>query len=83
MAWHVRPLLATGIVAVVLAGLVIERRAMERRAIVEPFLTSTTWEAPTDFLLVTPGQDLLSAVPTIGRTTNDSGLNDSTGGVPQ
>lgn len=78
IAWHLKPLLATGVLAAVIAGLVIERRAVERRRIVEPFLTSTAWESPTDFLLATPGQELLNTVPAVGTR-----LTDTTGGVPQ
>ena len=78
LRWHVRPMLATGLLAAVIAGVVLERRAMERREMLAPFLTSTTWESPTDFLLATPGKELLNTVPTL-----TSSLTDSINGTPQ
>ncbi len=35
-------------------------------------LATVRWEAPTDFLLTLPGDDLLRAVPDLGFTTIDS-----------
>jgi|SRR5918996_750966 hypothetical protein len=32
-------------------------------------LATTRWQAPTDFLLQTPGADLLRTVPALGSTT--------------
>ena len=69
--WHLRPLLVTGLIAAAVAGFVLERRAVERREMMAPFLSSTTWEAPTDFLLATPGQDILST-PALSVSVVDS-----------
>src|SRR5690242_16218807 len=63
--WHARPLLAAGLLAAAIVGVVLERRAMERREMLAPFLSSTTWQSPTDYLLVIPGQELLSTVPSV------------------
>lgn len=37
-----------------------------RSARLAAYLTATAWRGPTDFLLQTPGWELLSAVPAIG-----------------
>ncbi len=57
-------MLAVAAAAVVLAVLGVTRFGGlgSRAAIVD--LASTRWEAPTDFLLRTPGAELLRAVPT-------------------
>jgi hypothetical protein len=82
--WHARPLVATALLAAAMVTVVVVRRHAEREAMMAPFLASTTWQSPTDYLLVTPGQELLSAVPTIGSTVNDTGsITDTIKGTPQ
>ena len=56
-------------------------RAATAPAIAAPWLAD--WRAPTDFLLNTPGRELLRAVPQIGEPSSDvlrlfPGLNDTT-----
>ena len=55
-----RPLLAAAVLIVVILGVVAvgHRRPPVAESIV-------TWKAPTDFLLRTPGSEILSAVPRI------------------
>lgn len=35
-----------------------------------PSLSATSWRAPTDFLLETPGRDLLGGIPSLGFPTD-------------
>ncbi|MFQ6046620.1 MAG: hypothetical protein ACE5PT_09760 [Gemmatimonadales bacterium] len=35
-------------------------------------LSATAWQAPTDFLLETPGRDLLRTVPRVGTATQEN-----------
>jgi hypothetical protein len=84
LRWHARPILVSGLLAAVAVGAVLERRAVERRAMLAPFLSSTTWRSPTDYLLVTPGQELLSTVPSVGTTAGGtSTMTDTVSGTPQ
>lgn len=77
LAWHERPLAALGLIVLAAAGLMVQRRVAARRALLQPFLTTTQWQSPTDYLLQTPGHELLSAVPSLGGATADSTVNDS------
>ena len=76
--WHFRPLIATGLLAAAMVAVVVERRNAERERMMAPFLSSTTWTSPTDFLLATPGKELMSTVPTLG-----SSIIDTSSGTPQ
>jgi hypothetical protein len=58
---------AAAVAAIALVGFLLLRRQMVRPP--PPTLTlASGWVAPTDFLLKTPGRDLLQGVPTIGLT---------------
>lgn len=56
---------AAGIVIVLLAVTLVGRHEPRAGAV---DLAATTWEGPTDFLLQTPGADLLRNVPALGTT---------------
>jgi hypothetical protein len=82
--WHARPMVATALLAAAMVTVVVVRRHAEREALIAPFLQSTQWESPTDYLLTTPGQELLSAIPTVGSSINDTNsITDTVKGTPQ
>lgn len=64
------PLRVGLLAAVALAGVVLAvRLGLERpepAPIPTDMLSVTTWKAPTDFLLATPGREVLSTVPRFG-----------------
>jgi hypothetical protein len=55
--------------SVALMSVVVLRALSERvdRSPPRPVPPVSSWEAPTDFLLETPGRDLLRAIPPIGQ----------------
>ncbi|MGH7701233.1 MAG: hypothetical protein ACREMJ_12045 [Gemmatimonadales bacterium] len=63
--------LAAGVVILLLAVTVVGRREPPVGAV---DLAATSWQAPTDFLLQTPGADLLRTVPALGTTTLERSL---------
>jgi hypothetical protein len=73
--------LATAVCAVViLAGLFL-LRSMQRVPEVNTMASITEWKAPTDFLLETPGRELLRTVPRVGES-NLGGLSGYTAPLP-
>ncbi len=54
---------------VILAGAFIARRAQEQKRVPPPNVTLSTWRAPTDFLLQTPGRELLDSTPRLQPQT--------------
>jgi hypothetical protein len=60
--------LVTMVAAVVLLRLVPQGR---ERKVGQPVASLTEWRAPTDFLLETPGRELLRTVPAIGVCCDD------------
>ena len=60
--------IAVPVVAAVAALWLVGRDGGDPEAPYEIDLSSTAWVAPTDFLLGTPGSELLAALPTIGDT---------------
>lgn len=62
--------------AVVLIALVLgrpDRTPNMARQLVD--LGAATWEAPTDFLLITPGSELLRSIPTVGSPDDWTPIN--------
>ena len=69
---HFTPRLAFAalVLIVVIAGaLFVVRRTREPRAVPQTEVTLSTWRAPTDFLLQTPGRELLSTTPRLQPQT--------------
>jgi|GEM_PF-478720 len=62
---RIRGVFATGAAAIVFAGL-FWLWAVRPRPVTPMVASITSWKAPTDFLLETPGRDLLRTVPEIG-----------------
>lgn len=63
---HVRRLAfaAALLLVVVVAGGYVARRALQRQPSSSPAnVTLSTWRAPTDFLLRTPGRELVESTP--------------------
>ena len=62
--------LATIAIVLALIGLLAVSRRVARPTVVPPvtseLLSSARWSGPTDFLLATPGRDLLRSTPRIG-----------------
>ena len=71
MALPVRPrwILATAIAAIAAVVLMVSRGTPRVNVPDESTVSVSTWRAPTDFLLQTPGRDLLTTVPRLGRQT--------------
>ncbi len=65
------PRLAFALVALLLlvTGAIFIRRSHERDRIPPPNVTLSTWRAPTDFLLQTPGRELLVSTPRLQPQT--------------
>lgn len=59
---------AVAVVALAVARMLLSNR--RHSALID--LAAVRWEAPTDFLLVLPGEDLLRAVPDLGRAPHFS-----------
>jgi hypothetical protein len=53
--------------AVMIAVVVVSIPRSGRRNIGSPEISITEWKSPTDFLLRTPGQELLRTIPRIGE----------------
>ena len=76
--WRVRPLRAAAAIVVIVGGAVLLannlRESTRMTTPVDPtFLAVERWISPTDFLLQTPGSELLSTVPSFGsRFSSDS-----------
>ena len=63
-------LTAAAALAMLLAAVSLLRPPHAGKAPPPPVLSITEWRAPTDFLLQTPGRELLRAVPKIGGGTD-------------
>jgi hypothetical protein len=68
VAPHWRPVARLAVAAIVLIALVLGRPDQTPPNIARQLvdLGSATWESPTDFLLITPGSELLRSVPAVG-----------------
>lgn len=55
-----------GVVSVLVVVLVLTSRVSDSEPGFDMGLASVAWAGPTDFLLATPGRDLLDAVPSVG-----------------
>lgn len=76
--WRLRPLRVAAAVVVIAGGAMLfanrlQHGARMRTPVDRAFLTAERWTSPTDFLLDTPGSELLSTVPSFGsRFSSDS-----------
>ena len=71
---RVRAWLAVPVVlAVILAVLAISGRYLDRHHPANPQVSIAEWKSPTDFLLQTPGMEVLLTVPKIGEWPDSMG----------
>ncbi|HSP16087.1 MAG TPA: hypothetical protein VLV78_15180 [Thermoanaerobaculia bacterium] len=72
-ARHSVPRLAFALIALMMlvAGVFVARRAQDRQPVptAPVSVTLSTWRAPTDFLLKTPGRELLDSTPRLQPQT--------------
>jgi hypothetical protein len=66
---------------VIVVALVNTMNRPSPRLWMQPSLSATSWRAPTDFLLETPGRELLGSMPSLGSPT-DWPLPAASGGAP-
>jgi len=66
--WSARRLIAGAVCAITLVAAVLWLRFVpsQRARTGQPVASLTEWRSPTDFLLETPGRELLRSVPSIG-----------------
>jgi hypothetical protein len=69
---RVRPLLIGAAAAAVFAAIWLAKaRSFSRSTTAPTIATITTWRAPTDILLRTPGSELLGTMPALGASVLD------------
>lgn len=56
--------------AVIVVALVNTMNRASPKPWIHPSLSATSWRAPTDFLLETPGRELLGSMPSLGSPTD-------------
>lgn len=74
--------LATAACAVAILAVLFLLRSIQPRPEVNTIASITEWKAPTDFLLETPGRELLRTVPSLGESKID-GLSGYTAPLPK
>ncbi len=84
---HPRPLLrfAVAVSVFLLFGLsiyLVERAMIQTAPQTAPVYTFSEWKAPTDFLLQTPGRELLQSAPAFGRSLPGKSIQESGGIQP-